>query len=465
MPRSRIRRRRRETIRLTGSSAELTGLRVRRQPNTYLLLVSYRSKDPKLASDVANAVASSYIQQTYLTRYHAAESLSGFMQKQLEELKAKMERSNAALVAFQRELNVINPEEKTNIIQARLLDLNSEYTKAQADRVQKETAFRSTRDGSLESVQVSTQGESLKGLAQRLDEAQEKFAEIKVHYGVNHPEYRRAAAQIAQLQSQIDAARLNVARRVEIEYQEAINREEMLKSSVAQAKAEMNAVSARSFEYESLKREADADKKLYEELTTRIKEAGINAGFQNSAIRIADPARPAAHPVSPRPVLNGFLALVLSSLVAVGACILVERTDRRVRDPQQASALGMEVLGTLPSVSSVAPFEAGNTAGRDSGGRDRPGGGSLHRNCAAGSAVPGRRGFRRSHSGFAQLRLPFRPREAGGFPHGFERLSPGREDHHRDTLCRRERAAEAAHALDRCRPAVPRRRPPGAGAA
>jgi len=38
--------------------------------------------------------------------------------------------------------------------------------------------------------------------------------------------------------------------------------------------------------------EADADKTLYEELVRKIKEAGINAGFQNSAIRIADPARP-----------------------------------------------------------------------------------------------------------------------------------------------------------------------------
>jgi succinoglycan biosynthesis transport protein ExoP len=56
-----------------------------------------------------------------------------------------MERSGAALAQFERELNVINPEEKTNILSARLLELNTEFTKAQADRVAKEAAWRASR--------------------------------------------------------------------------------------------------------------------------------------------------------------------------------------------------------------------------------------------------------------------------------------------------------------------------------
>ncbi|MHA4915615.1 hypothetical protein, partial [Enterococcus faecium] len=70
----------------------------------------------------------------------------------MDELRAKMERSSLALARFERELNVINPEEKTNILSARLLQLNNEYTNAQADRVRKETAFNSSRGGSLEAA-------------------------------------------------------------------------------------------------------------------------------------------------------------------------------------------------------------------------------------------------------------------------------------------------------------------------
>ena len=114
------------------------------------------------------------------------------MERQLEELKAKMEKSSEALAQFERELNLINPEEKTSILTARLLELNSEYTKAQADRVRKEAAYNSVESGSLAAAQASTQGEALKKLAEDLGEAQQKFAEGKTTYGANHPEYKKA---------------------------------------------------------------------------------------------------------------------------------------------------------------------------------------------------------------------------------------------------------------------------------
>ena len=98
------------------------------------------------------------------------------------------------MLQFERELNVINPEEKTNIVSARLLQLNTEYTNAQADRVRKEAAFQSVRGGSFAAAQVSTQGEALKKLIERQNELQEKFAEAAAHYGANHPEYKKAAA-------------------------------------------------------------------------------------------------------------------------------------------------------------------------------------------------------------------------------------------------------------------------------
>ena len=266
----------------------LSQLKVTRPPNTYLLLIAYRSPDPDLAADVANAVAGSYILHTYNIRFRSSAGLATFMEKQLEELKAKMETSAEALARFERELNVVNPEEKTNILSSRLLQLNTDYTNAQTDRVRKEAAYTSVRNGELEATQVSTQGESLKRLTDKLEDADQAFTEIKAHYGAKHPEYHKAAALVAQVQQQLAATRTSIVRRVEIEYREAQNREAMLQKAVAQTKSEWDALNLRSFEYQSLKNEADSDKKLYEELTTKIKEAGINAGFQSSSIRLAD---------------------------------------------------------------------------------------------------------------------------------------------------------------------------------
>jgi capsular exopolysaccharide synthesis family protein len=327
----------------------LKRLKVTRPPNTYLLLISYRSPDPNLAAEAANSIANSYLAHTYDIRIRSSASLSSFMEKQLDELKAKMEKSSLALAQFEKDLDVINPEEKTNILSARLLQLNTEYTTAQAERVQKEAAWNAMKSGSVEAAQVSTQGQDLAKLSDSLNQAQQRFALIKATYGPSHPEYRKAASELAEVQRQFESTRSNIAERIGVEYREALNREQMLQKTVAETKAEWDQINSRSFEYQQLKREAEADKNLYDELIRKIREADINAGFQNNNIRIADVARPPLHPVFPNMKLNLILAFLFSTLLAVGAALLQDTLDTTLRDPKEASRfLGTDVIGTMP---------------------------------------------------------------------------------------------------------------------
>ena len=331
----------------------LKNLKVVRPPNTYLLLISYRSPDPVLAADVANSIANSYLEHTYDVRVRSSSNLASFMERQMEELKVKMEQSGQKLLQFEKELNVINPEEKTSILSARLLQLNTEFTNAQSDRVKREAAVRSVRGGTMEAAQVSSQAESLKRLTDRFNDAQEHFAEVKTHYGVNHPEYKKAAAQVTELQSQLDRTQKSIGQRVEIEYQEALSREDMLRKAVAETKADYDKLNGRSQEYQALKREAEADKKLYDELVRKIREAGINAGFQNSAIRIADPARPALKAVFPDTKLNLVLALLFSSLLGVAIVVGRDAMDTSIREAEEVPRmLNTQVIGVFPRVDS-----------------------------------------------------------------------------------------------------------------
>ena len=339
--------------RLQNAPVVLKNLKVTRPPNTYLLLITYRSLDAELAANVANAIAESYIQHTYNLRFRATAGLSSFMEKQIEELKAKMERSAAAQSQFEKDLSVINPEEKTNILSARLLQLNVEFTTAQADRVRKQAAYDSVKSGSLEAAQASTQGEQLRKLADRLDEAREKFAVVKTQYGASHPEYKKTLSQVNELEKQFFNLQADIAQRVKLEYEEATNREDMLKEAVAQIKGEFDHLNARFFEYKSLKREAENDKTLYDELVRKIKEAGINSSFQNSSIRLSDSARPALKPIFPNLPLNGVLAVLFGLLLGVGAAVLADVLDNTVRDPDQIQkGLKTVVLGSLPVVKS-----------------------------------------------------------------------------------------------------------------
>ena len=113
-------------------------------------------------------------------------------------------------------------------------------------------------------------------------EEQEKFAQAKEQYGPNHPEYKKAANRVAELQRQFEALKSDITLRVDVEYRQALNREQMLQQAVNETKKEFDSLNSRSLEYRALKRDADADKTLYEELTKKINEAGINSGFQGS---------------------------------------------------------------------------------------------------------------------------------------------------------------------------------------
>ena len=348
---------------ISNSPIVLKNLKVVRPPNTYLLLVSYRSPEPQLAANVANEIANSYMQHTYTLRIRSSANLSSFVERQIEDLKAKMERSGQRQAQFERELNVINPEEKTSILSARLMQINTEYTNAQGDRVRKESQFNSMKSGSLEAAQISSQGEALIKLNERVNESRQKLAVIKSTYGINHPEYKKIASDVSELQRQFEDLRRNIAGRIEADYNQAKNREMMLKRTVEETKNEFDRLNARSFQYQQLKREADGDKKLYDELNRKIQEAGINAGFQsNSMIRIADEARAAARAVFPSLRLNLLLAMLFSTLVGIGAAVLTDMLDNTLRDPEQVSrSLNTDVIGTLPSVKDIKGL-IGNSA-------------------------------------------------------------------------------------------------------
>ena len=306
---------------------------------------------------MANAIATSYLSYTYNLRIRSSLGLSDFMEKQIDELKAKMEKSSLALDQYQKQLDIINPDGKTNILSERLLQLNTEYTSAQADRIRAEAAWNALNSGSIEAAQATlngskqqaTQGNSLAELTGALNQSRQRFAAVKSIYGANHPEYRKAADGLAEVQSELNSARQDLTKSIEAQVKESRGREQMLQAAVLETKAEWDNINSKSFQYLRLKQEADADRALYDELIKKILEGDINAGFRNNDIRIADFARPSPSPIYPNKKRNVELALVFSLLFAIGVAILLDSLDNTLRDPQEATRfLRTEVIATMP---------------------------------------------------------------------------------------------------------------------
>jgi capsular exopolysaccharide synthesis family protein len=328
-------------------------LTVTRPARTYLLQISYRSPNPKLAADVANAVAESYINHSQEMRLQDTTRQQKFMNHSIEELQARMEQSAAALAQFEKDLDVVNPEDKTNILSQRMLQLNTDWTNAQTAVFKKAAAAQSVHSGSVEALEASGQGEQLRKLEEQMADQAEKFATVKTHYGVDHPVYKQEATRQAQLTERYEALKKAIVERVDAEYREAQDNEKQLHEAVNETKAQFDQLSTKSLEYKSLKRDADQDKAIYDELNKKVKEAGINQSFQSSSIRIADIARPALNPVYPRIMFNALVAFFTSSLLGIVIVFVAEGMDHTLRDPEEIQRqLQTEVLGALPVVKA-----------------------------------------------------------------------------------------------------------------
>ena len=334
----------------------LKNLSITHPANSLLLNISYRSADAHQAANVANAVAHAYIDHVYENRVSSSTSLSGVMEKQLDDLKLNMNKSAGALAAYQRQLGVVDPAAQTSMLAARVLQLNQDYTEAQNDRIRKQAAYNAMKSGDLAALEISTQADQLGKLQQQLQDEQQKVAEMRTHYGVNNPAMRAEDNQLAEMTRQYAAMRQDIGKRISTDYAQAANHEAMLRDALAQAKAQSDHLSADSVQYQQLQRDADANKTLYNELYQKIKEASIDSSFDNSTIRIADEARPQSKPIFPKKsifiAMGFFLSLVFSTITV----LLADLLDKSVRDPEQARRqLNLEVLGVLPDVIEFKP--------------------------------------------------------------------------------------------------------------
>ncbi|MGA9983191.1 MAG: polysaccharide biosynthesis tyrosine autokinase, partial [Acidobacteriaceae bacterium] len=205
------------------------------------------------------------------------------------------------------------------------------------------------QSGSLQAAEASEQGEELRVLEERLRETQEHFVQVQTEFGSEHPTWRKAKTAVDELQRQIDLLRQSIAQRVDVAYHQAVNREALLRQDMVQAKTEFDRMNARSFEYKALKQEADTDKDLYEQLIRKIREAGINASFEGSSIRLADIARPALYPSFPKTRLNALLALLGSAVIGISIIFLLDAVDATVLDGDALQReLHVPILPSLP---------------------------------------------------------------------------------------------------------------------
>src|SRR5205807_2086959 len=118
-------------------------------------------------------------------------------------------------------------------------------------------------------------------------------------------------------------------------------------------------MSARMVQYNILKRDAEANKTLYDGLLTKLKEAGISSALQSSNIRVVDPAMVPSYPSRPAKTRNVALAFLVGLVGGIGLALLREYMDNTVKTPDD-----VETLARLPSLAVVPAFSGENGNGK-----------------------------------------------------------------------------------------------------
>jgi len=317
-----------------------------------LVELSFYSENAELAARIANQLSTDYIDQNLQVKWDEANKASEWLSGKLVGLKAKLEKSDDALQSYARANSIIFVEEKQNLVNERLKQLQEEYTKAQALRFQKESLYNLVQAGRVQDLPGVLSNGLIQNLATRLAELERDYAQLTATV---KPEYPKAIAlkkQIDAMQESLDRQKKALAENIVDDYRSALANEKFLAQAVDEQKKEVNDVAEKSIQYNILKREVDANKQLYEGLLTRMKEATVSAGLTASNVRIVDTAQVPKAPVKPRVALNLALGIVLGAAFGVGLAFLQEYLDNTLKTPDEVERLlRLPSLGLLPDYS------------------------------------------------------------------------------------------------------------------
>lgn len=344
-------------------AAFLGSLSVKRIPNSRLMEVTFESTDPVLAARILNDHLDNYKSQNIESRYDTTREATNWLAGQLSDLKLKVEKSENDRINYERENQIWSLDnDKNNMTTQRLSDLNKELTDAESETLKKRALYEYAESGALDAVPQIRDNSLLQELQRRRADLSVQYTDALNQYGPNFPKVLRIEAQMKDLDDQMTKERRGIIVQLKSDYDEARAREELLNERLDQQKVEANAMSEKMVQYNILRRDADANKSLYEGLLTKLKEAGISAGLKSSNIRVVDPAMIPSFPSRPAKARNIALAFLVGLVGGIGLALLREYLDNTVKTPDD-----IETLSRLPSLAVVPMFADAAIANRKKG--------------------------------------------------------------------------------------------------
>lgn len=266
--------------------------------NTQLVKINFESFDPRLAALVTNTMAKEYIDSQMEARTGMTEQAAEWLTKRVGFLKATLEQSEQKLQAYR---------EKNDIV---------------------ETGGTTSEGSGL----LSLNAKQLQDITERVISAQFTLSTISQRYGNKHPAYQQAELDLAKAQEALQMARQTAM-----------------------------VVTRKQFGLQSLMREVETNRTLYDTFFTRVKEANETRQLETPNARVVDTAIPPSSPVKPLKGLTMALAFMLSVMLGIMLAFLLDYLDSTFKGAEDVEArLGIPMLGLFPIAKRKSGSEIGH---------------------------------------------------------------------------------------------------------
>ena len=327
---------------------------------SFVIAVSFQSRDRALAARVANRHAEIYIERQRAAKDRALLSATQWLGREVDGLSQRLRAAEAAVQLY-REENRLFSAGGTSLIQQQLTEANAELARVRSDLMLREARLRRAMINPAEAI-ASTEVVASDALSRLRDQelvARRRLAELEATLDRgrlsariedrNNPGLAQLRAGLAAIQGLIAEETGKIVRSLSSEAEIARLREVDARTSLAHIET-LAASEARSEAgARDLEREAVALRSLYESLLARQKQVATQVGIQQPDAQIASRAAEPFNAAFPNRPLFLLVALGVAMMLGTALALLLNRRRTGVETIDELeAATGTGAIAWLP---------------------------------------------------------------------------------------------------------------------
>jgi succinoglycan biosynthesis transport protein ExoP len=346
------------------AGAVQSGTKVKLQPQSQLVSITFEARNPQLAARVVNGITDAYIATNLERRYQSSSYARDFLQRQIANTRRDLERSERQLTAYAQQQRLISTGsgdqagDTNSLTGSTLVALNAALAATQAKRIAAEQRYREASLGGA-TTESSTNAAPLRGQIAALDaEYQQKLQTFRPDYPEMVALRARINALRASVVSETRTANADRAGSLRQEFQAARAEEDRLRAQVAGLSTSVLDQRGRRIQYNILQRDVDTNRTLYDALLQRYKEIGVAGGIGTAVASVVDRGVVPGGAFSPNLYLNLLIGAVLGLVAGMLAAIALEFINDTIKTPDDVrDKLQLPFLGGIPNAKAAKPID------------------------------------------------------------------------------------------------------------